>query len=137
MKRIGYSQFKPVLGDPVANRTLIADSLEGLDADLIVLPELAFTGYSMKDRTAVGKLAETPEDSPSVDMLVKLCREGNYHIVAGFAEKAGDRLYNSAVLAGPSGLIGIYRKIHLFGFEKELFDEQILNVPQRFLFPSL
>jgi len=122
MKRIGYFQFKPLLGDPPANRKIIADSLEGLEAELIVLPELAFTGYSMKDRNAVGELAESPDNSPSVNILTALCREGNFHIVAGFAEKDGSKLYNSAVLVGPSGLVGVYRKMHLFGFEKELFD---------------
>ena len=122
MKRIGYFQFKPILGNPGENRKVIAESLEGIDADLIVLPELAFTGYSMTDRKAVLELAETPADSPSVAMLTGLCAAGNFHVVAGFAEKAGDKLYNSAVLVGPDGLLAVYRKIHLFGFESELFD---------------
>ncbi|RKX84046.1 MAG: acyltransferase [Spirochaetes bacterium] len=122
MKRIGYFQFKPILGDPGANRKVIAESLKGIDADLIVLPELAFTGYSMRDRAAVSELTETPAESQSIDMLTELCSAGNCHIVAGFAEKDEKKLYNSAVLVGPDGLIGVYRKIHLFGFEKELFD---------------
>ena len=122
MKRIGYYQFSPVLGEPETNREVIAKALDGLDADLLVLPELTFTGYSMKDRDAVGQLAETPVDSPSVEMLTGLCSAGNFHVVAGFAEKTGDKLYNSAVLVGPDGLIAVYRKIHLFGFEAELFD---------------
>ncbi len=122
MKRIGYFQFKPVFGSPYKNRDIIAAALEGLDADLIVLPELAFTGYSMTDRTSVMDLAETPGDSPSIKMLTGLCRSGHYHIVAGFSERAGEKLYNSAVLVGPDGLVAVYRKIHLFGFEAELFD---------------
>ena len=122
MKRIGYFQFKPVLSSPDENRDIIEKSLAGLEADLIVLPELAFTGYSMKDRKAVENLAENPAESPSIDMLTGLCSTGGYHIVAGFAEKSGDKLYNSAVLVGPEGLVAVYRKIHLFGFEKELFN---------------
>lgn len=119
---IGYFQFRPALADPAANRDFIAGALEGAEADLIVLPELPFTGYSMTDRKAVSALAENPADSLSVDLLTGLCRSGDYHIVSGFAERAGDKLYNSAVLVGPEGLVGVYRKIHLFGFESELFD---------------
>jgi len=122
MKRIGFVQCKPVLGRPDENRDMIAASLDGLDADLLVLPELVFSGYCMVNRQSVRESAESPDDSPSVRMLTTLCKAGNYHVTAGFAEKSGDKLYNSAVLVGPEGLVGVYRKIHLFGFEAELFD---------------
>ena len=36
-----------------------------------------------------------------------------FYLVAGFAEADGDKVYNSAVLAGPEGLVGSYRKTHL------------------------
>lgn len=122
MKRIGYFQFPPVLGDPAANRNTISAALKGVEADLIVLPELAFTGYSMEDRSATAAIAENPTESESVDMLAGLCADSGSYIVAGFAERSGENLYNSAVLVGPRGLVGVYRKIHLFGFEAELFD---------------
>lgn len=122
MKRIGYFQFNPVLGEPDVNREMIAEGLEGLKTDLIVLPELAFTGYAMENREKVRELAEDPADSPSVELLTSLCWKGGYHAVAGFAEKAGEKLYNSAVLVGPEGLVSVYRKIHLFGNESDLFD---------------
>jgi len=121
-KRVGYFQFRPIFGNLAANRQAVAEALNGVRADLIVLPELAFTGYTMADREAVAALAEDPADSPSIEVLAELCNRGNYHIVTGFAEKAGTRLYNSALLVGPGGLAVTYRKIHLFGFEKELFD---------------
>ena len=41
-------------------------------------------------------------------------------IVAGLPERAGAACYNSAVVVGPSGFIGCYRKTHLF-FEETLF----------------
>lgn len=122
MKRIGYYQFRPVLADPETNRAIISSALKGVEADLIVLPELAFTGYSLADRSAVSALAEDPGDSESVQLLTTLCAVSGMHITAGFAERSGDNLYNSAVLVGPDGLVGVYRKIHLFGFESELFD---------------
>ena len=121
-KRVGYFQFRPIFGNLAANRQAITEALKGARADLIVLPELAFTGYAMVDRETLATLAEDPSDSPSIDVLKELCISGNYHIVAGFAERAGSRLYNAALLVGPDGLVAIYRKIHLFGFESELFD---------------
>src|SRR5262249_55396179 len=44
------------------------------------------------------------------------------HIAYGFAESDGARLYNAALLVGPQGIVGSYRKLHLFMREKELFD---------------
>ncbi|UCH37758.1 MAG: hydratase, partial [Candidatus Bathyarchaeota archaeon] len=50
----------------------------------------------------------------------KLAHERNIYLVAGIAEKEGEKLYNSAVLIGPKGVIGTYRKLHLW-FEEQLF----------------
>ncbi len=127
MKKIGYYQFEPVLGDIEENRRRISAGLTDVSADLIVLPELAFTGYSLRDRQQALELAEYPDDSESVRLLQSLAAGSGAHIVAGFAEKARDKndgevSYNSSVLVGPDGLVATYRKIHLFGFEAELFD---------------
>ncbi len=40
-------------------------------------------------------------------------KETGAHAVVGFIEKDGAKHYNSAMLVGPQGLIGSYRKIHL------------------------
>jgi predicted amidohydrolase len=42
--------------------------------------------------------------------------------VAGFAEKNGDRLYNAAGVVAAGRPLACYRKVHLFGFEREVFD---------------
>jgi predicted amidohydrolase len=49
-------------------------------------------------------------------------QDNNFHLVAGFAEQHKEKLYNSALVIGPSGLIATYRKLHLFNTEKEYFD---------------
>ena len=43
-------------------------------------------------------------------------------MIAGIAERAGHKVYNSAVIVEPKGYIGKYRKIHLFDTEKNCFD---------------
>jgi predicted amidohydrolase len=81
-------------------------------ADLVVFPECALTGYVFTSREEAMPYTETIP-GPFTKALNDRCRELNIHIAAGLLEKDGDKLYNSAVLVGPSGLIGKYRKIHL------------------------
>lgn len=98
------------------------NGLSGLKADMVVLPELAFTGYRFRDREELAALAEDPETSSSVARLTALCRHNGFHLVTGFAEKKGDKIFNSALLIGPVGVLNTYRKLHLFNREKEVFD---------------
>jgi predicted amidohydrolase len=42
-------------------------------------------------------------------------------VAYGFPEESQGKVFNAAALWGPDGGVGVYRKIHLFGREKELF----------------
>lgn len=120
--KIGYYQFRPLFGRVQHNLKRVVTTLAGARADLIVLPELAFTGYYFRDRAEVRQLAEDPKHSATVAALTALCRERNLHLVTGFAEKARDRYFNSALLLGPRGVRHVYRKLHLFNEETRWFD---------------
>jgi len=120
--RIGYYQYRPEFGAPKRNLEKVEDSLAGVDADIIVLPELAFTGYFFEDRDELHELAEDVTESPTVHGLSRLCKNNTFYLVAGFAERCKGRLYNTALVIGPSGLLHRYRKLHLFNTEKEYFD---------------
>lgn len=122
MLRVGYYQFRPLFGQIRRNLKKVTSALQGIAADLIVLPELAFTGYHFKDREEALRLAEDPGASETVDALRGLCRQQDLYLVTGFAEKRRDRVYNSALLIGPGGIEHIYRKLHLFDTEKDHFD---------------
>lgn len=121
--KVGYYQYRPIFGKINHNLKKVINKLAGVDADLIVLPELAFTGYYFKDRAELKTLAEDPYHSATVDNLRSLCKEKRFHIVTGFTEKANDRFFNSALLIGPKGIKHIYRKIHLFNEETKWFDK--------------
>lgn len=82
-------------------------------ASLIVLPELCNADY--EDPLP----AAEPCDGPTVSAWSAAARRLGVHIVGGFCEAGGP--YNSAALVGPEGLIGVYRKVHLFDREKEWF----------------
>lgn len=81
-------------------------------ADLVVFPECALTGYMFISREEALPFMETVP-GPATERLVESCRELDVHLVVGLLEKSGDRCYNSAVLLGPGGIIGNYRKNHL------------------------
>jgi len=128
--KVGFVQFSPELGKVGANIKKI-DSFSHLfrDADLIVLPELCNSGYNFRDRKQALANSEHIIKSRFIEYLVSLAELYNLHIVSGFNERDGDDLFNSAVLVGPSGYIGCYRKLHLFMKEKEFFKSGNSGLP--------
>ena len=120
--KVGYYQFRPLFGKVQHNLKKVVNALQGVKADLIVLPELAFTGYHFQNRNELKGLAEDPDSSLTVEVLVKLCQQKNMYLVTGFAEKSKDKLFNSSLLIGPLGVEHTYRKLHLFNEEMNLFD---------------
>jgi len=128
--RVSFVQFAPTLGDPELTRERIKVLAKGFgDSDLVVLPELANSGYAFDSQKQAHSLAEESHSSPFVDMLIGLCRKNNQHIVTGLCERAGDRLYNSAVVVNARGVISTYRKLHLFMNEKDVFEPGDLGLP--------
>ncbi|MFQ5659781.1 MAG: nitrilase-related carbon-nitrogen hydrolase [Gammaproteobacteria bacterium] len=121
--RVGFYQFRPVFGKVQKNLRKVLAGLQQVDADLIVLPELPFTGYYFRDRYETVALAEDLDNSSTIDGLKAVCRERDFYLVSGFAEKHRDKCFNSAVLIGPEGLLYRYRKLHLFNEEKNWFDQ--------------
>jgi len=118
--RVGFYQFDPVFGEIAKNLETVRAKLEQAEADLIVLPELCCSGYQFVSQEEVQQLAEPVPDGPTTKMLVDVAKRRRMHLVAGLPERAGNRCYNSAVIVGPAGFLGCYRKTHLF-FEETLF----------------
>ena len=81
-------------------------------AKLIVLPEMCATGYYFESMEQAAKMAESIVNGQTVGLLENLAKELDCYLVAGLPELDGERLYNSAVLIGPDGLIGRHRKMH-------------------------
>ena len=84
----------------------------GQGAKLIVLPEMCATGYYFDSMDQASEMAEYVIGGRTVGLLEDLARELDCYLVAGLPESEGDRLYNTAVLVGPGGLIGRHRKMH-------------------------
>ena len=95
--------------DKILNH-LDAASRQG--ARLVIFPECALPGYCFDSRDeALPHAEEIP--GPAVESLGNTCRRLDVFAVMGMLERSGDRLFNAAVLVGPRGLIGSYRKVHL------------------------
>ncbi len=122
MIAVGFYQFCPVFGDKRANLQKIADALEKIEADLLVLPELCTTGYLFTSQSEVNELAE-PIPGPTTLFLESITRRKHLWLVLGMAERdeISKKCYNSAVLLGPDGYRATYRKAHLFLEEKLYF----------------
>jgi predicted amidohydrolase len=120
MMKIGFLQFAPVFGDVKRNLDQVAARLERAESEVIVLPELFATGYQFVSQEEVHQLSEPVPDGDTTKRLLDLARARRMTIVAGLPERSGNRYFNSAVVVGPSGFIGCYRKTHLF-FEETLF----------------
>lgn len=120
MYKVGLLQFEPKLFKVDENLANLASMLEDCDADLVVLPELATSGYVFNSKEEVRAVAEDAKTGKTAQLFTRLARELDCSIVVGFPENADGVLYNSSSLFNPNGEIFTYRKTHLF-FEEKLF----------------
>jgi predicted amidohydrolase len=123
--RVGYLQFDPVFGRREENLERLGriarERARGVN--LLVLPELAPTGYLFLSREEALSYGELFPGGPTERFLERLARELGASIVIGFAERSGERLFNSCALMRPDGSSSVYRKAHLFLDEKDWFDQ--------------
>ena len=132
--RIAVIQYDPQVGLEHCERNLdrglaLARRAAGEGANLIVLPELANTGYAFNSRAEAYAHAETLQDGPSLKAWADFAKEYQVYLAAGFSERDGLKLYDSAVLFGPEGRLGHYRKAHLWNQEKLWFTPGDLGFP--------
>ncbi|MGW1341890.1 nitrilase family protein [Kribbella sp. NPDC002412] len=124
--RVAVVQFEPRVGveNLKANALAVEQRLTAAadaGAGLIVLPELATTGYVFESREEAFAHAEAVPDGPTVESFARIAAARNVYIVGCLPERSGMKLYDTAVLVGPEGYIGRYRKTHLWNTEKLWF----------------
>ncbi len=114
--KVALAQISCKQGDKAENIRKIEDNVikaKQQGAELIIFPEFSLTGYTVRD--CVYELAETiPGHSTTV--LEKLAKKTGTYIVFGMpelSEKTQATIYNAAVLVGPDGFVGKYRKMYL------------------------
>jgi len=118
--KAGFFQFNTAFGKKQENFEKVRRAVSVNTTDLLVLPEFFATGYQFISQEEVADLSEPVPQGETTEFLAGLSKERGIYIVAGLPERDGNIFYNSAVLTGPEGFIGLYRKTHLF-FEENLF----------------
>ncbi len=109
---VAVMQTDPKLGDVEGNLEDIVDAVQRISCDLMVLPECALQGYGYDQPREAGAIAQ-PVPGPATEAVADVCRRMKRHAVFGMIESDGDRYYNTAVLIGPDGIVGKYRRMHL------------------------
>jgi predicted amidohydrolase len=106
-----------VLNDLVENtkrlRNRLKTAISG-GARLVVFPECALSGYchESRDEAFEGSI-DLSSDHPSISAIVEDCRAANVYVIVGLLERAGSKIYNTAICLGPNGIVSRYRKLHL------------------------
>lgn len=115
--KIGFCQFDVAYKAIEKNMKTIESMLEATNADLVVLPELALTGYYFKDKRTLAQLSEERHMAPMIERLRLIASKKDMAIVIGLGEVEGEALYNTAYLIDHTGVVGKHRKIHLTDIE--------------------
>ncbi len=154
---VALAQISCKVGDKKRNIDVMKKNIKRAKekgANLVIFPELSLTGYLTRDLAY--ELAE-PIPGPSIHSLEEVAKEDNIHMVFGMleqSERAHAVLYNTAVLLGPDGFVGEYRKMHLpthsvfeekryfrLGYEAPVFETELgkmgLTICYDMFFPEI
>lgn len=112
--KIAVAQIDIKILQPQVNLAQMRSVMQRLagEAELVIFPECALTGYCFESLEEGRQVAEAVP-GPATEAFTETCRQLNMHVVFGMLERDGDAIYNAAVLVGPSGVVGSYRKIHM------------------------
>lgn len=113
--RIAGVQMDVTLKDISGNLDKMIDRLRetsAAGAKLTVFPECALSGYCYNSLEEALPYAQ-PIPGPATARMQEVCAELDCHVVFGMLEADGPRVFNAAVLVGPKGVVGNYRKVHL------------------------
>jgi len=129
--KVSIIQFQPALAEPEENVRRLEPLFDEVEGNrLVILPELSNSGYNFKDYEEAFLCSEViGKNGIFQDFLLQQARMKNIFIVSGINEREGDELFNTAIILGPGGILGKYRKIHLFMGEKDIFQKGNAGLP--------
>jgi predicted amidohydrolase len=123
--RVACCQIAPSVEDPGSNRERTRDAVReavAAGARLVVLPELATSGYVFESAVEARAAAE-PADGPTLRAWADETGRGDAVVVGGFCELGDDGvLHNSAAVVDGDGVLAVYRKLHLWDREQLFFE---------------
>lgn len=131
--RVAAIQYGPRLGEKERNiyeLDLLVQEAIAHQARLIVLPEMATTGYCWTSREEIAPYVE-PIPGPTTAHFQHLASSHRCYIAIGLPEvdPLTQAYYNSVALLGPDGLVGTYRKLHSYISEPRWARDGDLGIP--------
>jgi predicted amidohydrolase len=117
--QVASVQLAPRVGEYEANQAAVVEAVASAGADVVVVPELATSGYvfdSLEEARSVARPA-----SVALAPWISAAAAAGCTVAGGFAELDGDALYNSGALVDGSGVLAVYRKLHLWDREQLFF----------------
>ena len=124
--KVAVVQMEPVVGETERNlANCLAKVTEAADNGA----QLCVSGYVFANREEAFALSEPIPGGPSCQAFETLAQERQIYLYAGLNENCGDRLYNTAVLFGPEGIVGKYRKLQIWDDEYLWFEPGDLGLP--------
>ena len=112
---IACVQMDIEIGKVDVNRNRIVERIRtaaDAGAELAVFPECAISGYCFDSLEEAAPFSE-PIDGASSDRISEACRKSGTYAVVGFIENDNGNFYNAAMVVGPDGVAGGYRKVHM------------------------
>jgi predicted amidohydrolase len=112
-------QLSPVIGDYEGNQRAVRGAIARAGADLVVIPELATSGYVFESAEEARSLARPAGEA--LAPWIEAAGAAGCVVAGGFAEIDGDVVFNSGAIVDGSGVLAVYRKLHLWDREKLFF----------------
>jgi len=119
--RVVAVQFQPEFGNIQGNIDKAYSMIENIEADLFVLPELCFTGYTFTSKEEALGLSESAKEGFTLNQIREFASRKGAGIIYGFPENDEGTLYNSCIMVTPEEETYLYRKLHLYYYEKDWF----------------
>lgn len=136
--KVAAVQFEPTMfrkEENIARLLQLVEEVAQNGARLIAIPEMGTTGYCWYNREEVAPFVE-PVPGPTTERFGEISKKYNCWIVVGMPEvdPQTDIYYNSAVLVGPDGVVGVHRKSHVYISEPKWskqgdHDHQVYETP--------
>ncbi|CEG36357.1 ubiquitin1-specific protease [Plasmopara halstedii] len=121
--QVAIVQYDPQLGQVKRNLDYVNQMVASLcredKIDILMLPEMAFTGYVFKSKADVTQVAEVAGKGQTFNWCRQQARRLQCIVTCGYVEKEGELLYNSMLVVSPDGeLVCNPRKTFLYETDK-------------------
>ncbi|MFY0604537.1 MAG: nitrilase family protein [Flavobacteriaceae bacterium] len=108
LKVVGV-QSELIWESPSENRNRFEKAINGIDADLVVLPEMFSTGFTMKPKNIAEKM-----NGETISWMKETAMSNHFAIIGSLVIEENGFYYNRLVFMHPDGKIETYDKKHLF-----------------------